>query len=269
MVDWIDRMNRTVHSNRVNQRRQSIRAGSRPAGSTLIELPAVRKLAFTLIELLVVVAIIAILFALLSPALKAARDMAKGVHCLNNLRQLGIAVTAYAGEYEDRLPYAHYWTSGNYKSAYNMLADAGQITFRKGGIHQCPAQRDYWTYPPVYSAYGFTRLCYWYAFENGYVHWTGTFHDPKRLTMLRKPEKVILFFDKAFPAGTAYDIASGDASGGEYDYLLGSLYVGILTYPHGKASHAVMVDGSARRITQQEYIDTIYPHYNSRWSVNP
>lgn len=51
---------------------------------------------FTLIELLVVIAIIALMAALLSPALKSARNTAKGIQCMNNLRQLGIASLNYA-----------------------------------------------------------------------------------------------------------------------------------------------------------------------------
>ncbi|MCC7517568.1 MAG: DUF1559 domain-containing protein [Verrucomicrobiae bacterium] len=59
---------------------------------------------FTLIELLVVIAILAILAALLMPALKSARENARRTHCMNNLRQLGAAVTMYASENDDYLP---------------------------------------------------------------------------------------------------------------------------------------------------------------------
>ena len=59
---------------------------------------------FTLIELLVVIAIIAILAALLLPALAAAKRRAQRITCLNNQRQLIIALTAWSGENHNKLP---------------------------------------------------------------------------------------------------------------------------------------------------------------------
>jgi prepilin-type N-terminal cleavage/methylation domain-containing protein/prepilin-type processing-associated H-X9-DG protein len=59
--------------------------------------------AFTLLELLVVIAIIAILAALLLPVLSKAKQKAKGLQCLSNLKQLSLAWMLYPGDYEDRL----------------------------------------------------------------------------------------------------------------------------------------------------------------------
>jgi prepilin-type N-terminal cleavage/methylation domain-containing protein/prepilin-type processing-associated H-X9-DG protein len=74
-----------------------------------------RKRAFTLIELLVVIAIIALLIALLLPAVQAAREAARRAQCVNNLKQLGVALHSYEGATRVFPPgyVSSYDTSGN------------------------------------------------------------------------------------------------------------------------------------------------------------
>jgi prepilin-type N-terminal cleavage/methylation domain-containing protein/prepilin-type processing-associated H-X9-DG protein len=68
-----------------------------------------RARAFTLIELLVVIAIIAILAAILFPVFAQAREKARSAGCLNNLKQVGIALQMYVQDYDEHMPNACAW----------------------------------------------------------------------------------------------------------------------------------------------------------------
>lgn len=71
-------------------------------------MPTPRRRAFTLIELLVVIAIIAILAAILFPVFAQAREKARQAACFSNMKNLGLAVTMYAQDYDESFPMWHW-----------------------------------------------------------------------------------------------------------------------------------------------------------------
>ena len=121
---------------------------------------------FTLIEMLIVIAIIAILAAMLSPALRNSLLSARAVACTNNLRQIGAWGMSYAMDWNDVLPhnggwakeFEGYWHLSNTQWPYKNPDWYNARTVTSGTVLQCPEMvasvprdtGDWWNNPPTF-----------------------------------------------------------------------------------------------------------------------
>lgn len=217
------------------------------------------RVAFTLIELLVVIAIIAVLIALLLPAVQKVREAANRMSCTNNLKQIGIALHGYQGSHETFPP-------GMVSSSSNIEdAEATGFTFLLPFLEQDNTYRIYhfedaWFQPSNYQAVGTPVKAFFcpsnrsqgaidlaavaaqwstplppiaagcdYAFckgANGAVHrdWTRIPLSVRGLFHIRPPTEARSGVRLAdVHDGTSQTMALGDAAGGNNSYLVRDL----------------------------------------------
>jgi prepilin-type N-terminal cleavage/methylation domain-containing protein/prepilin-type processing-associated H-X9-DG protein len=164
---------------------------------------------FTLIELLVVMAVIAIIAALLLPALSRAQDKAKQIACLNNLKQLQLCWQMYADDYKDILPLnpkkptTNAWILGDVSKSTEATNDTlirNGILFpynQNVGIYRCPADNrlDNRSTPAItFRIRSYAMNCYMSGEDVGATHFSlNGYHVNTKLSDIANPRPPLVF----------------------------------------------------------------------------
>ena len=229
-----------------------------------------KKQAFTLIELLVVIAVIAVLMGILMPALRAARELARGSNCMSNQRNLVLAYTMYADDNDSRIVRGHVdmsnldspmWAlppidpSGAYISGTPLIED--RIRGIKRGalypyikdhkMYHCPGDNRYQTgveeHQRMYRSYIIPDVLS--AARKGFHSWTEARHKhfPKKLEEITHTSLKYIFVESEFQNLNF----NYDHGGWSFAPWIDNRWVDALATFHSKSATFGFADGHAER----------------------
>lgn len=240
---------------------------------------SLRSKGFTLIELLVVIAIIAILAAMLLPALKNAKSLARGTICLNNFKQIGLSVSMYGDDYNSYYPMGALQESDD--QLYTWIHKIAPYCTKYAGYKEA---YDYRPYPATLRSYSLAKYSSWSVFlcpeaqtvwaedNSGYEVFTGKYtcggvmpFNSKTYGSTRINKKIDLIKVPS-DTGLAWDgKITTDRSYGPYAEALAQIQWpdGTTDYRHLKSISLLYADGHSASVTRSKTLPIAYEEHHT------